>query len=101
MITIKQINYALAVAETLHFKKAAEKCFVSPSTLSNAITEMEAQLAIQIFERNNKNVIRTNSVINIVLTKMLFGKLSKLTNLQKKCYLGFHWSIILNHNYEM
>ena len=60
MITLKQINYAIAVAETLHFKKAAEKCFVSPSTLSNAITEMESQLGINIFERDNKKVIVTN-----------------------------------------
>ena len=60
MISIKQINYAIAVAETLHFKKAAEKCFVSPSTLSNAITEMESQLGLKIFERDNKKVIVTN-----------------------------------------
>ena len=59
MITLKQINYALAVADTLHFKRAADKCFVSPSTLSNAITEMEIQLGIQIFERDNKKVILT------------------------------------------
>ena len=60
MISIKQINYAIAVAETLHFKKAAEQCFVSPSTLSNAITEMENQLGLKIFERDNKKVIVTN-----------------------------------------
>ena len=60
MISIKQINYAIAVAETLHFKKAAEKCFVSPSTLSNAITEMESQLGLKIFERDNKKVIVTS-----------------------------------------
>ena len=59
MITLKQINYALAVADTLHFKRAADKCFVSPSTLSNAITEMETQLGIQVFERDNKKVILT------------------------------------------
>ena len=59
MITLKQINYALAVADTLHFKRAADKCFVSPSTLSNAITEMETQLGIQVFERDNKKVIVT------------------------------------------
>ena len=41
MITLKQMDYALAVAKHLHFKKAAEECFISPSTLSNAITEME------------------------------------------------------------
>ena len=34
MITLKQINYALSVQKNLHFKKAADECFVSPSTLS-------------------------------------------------------------------
>ena len=54
MISIKQLNYALAVAKRLHFKKAADDCFVSPSTLSNAITELENQIGFQIFERTNK-----------------------------------------------
>ena len=44
MITLKQITYSLAVQKTLHFKKAAELCFISPSNLSNAINEMELQL---------------------------------------------------------
>ena len=59
MITLRQINYALAVSQTLHFKKAAEQCYVSASTLSNAITEMERQLGIKVFERNNKKVFIT------------------------------------------
>ena len=60
MLTLKQIKYALAVEKNLHFKKAAEECFVSPSTLSNAITELESYLGIKIFERNNKKVILTS-----------------------------------------
>ena len=59
MITLKQLHYALAVEQTLHFKKAAEACFVSPSTLSNALTELEQQIGVQIFERDNKKVIVT------------------------------------------
>jgi LysR family hydrogen peroxide-inducible transcriptional activator len=43
----------------LHFKKAADDCYVSPSTLSNAITELENQIGFQIFERTNKKVIVT------------------------------------------
>jgi LysR family hydrogen peroxide-inducible transcriptional activator len=59
MISIKQLHYALAVARRLHFKKAANDCFVSPSTLSNAITELENQIGFQIFERTNKKVLVT------------------------------------------
>ena len=60
MITLKQIDYALAVSKTLHLKRAAEACFVSPSTLSNAITEMEKSLGFQVFERDNKKVFVTS-----------------------------------------
>jgi len=59
MISLKQINYALAVEKTLHFKKASELCNVSQSALSTAIAEMEKQLGIQVFERNNKKVLIT------------------------------------------
>ncbi len=60
MLTLKQIKYALAVEKNLHFKKAADECFISPSTLSNAITELESYLGVKIFERNNKKVILTS-----------------------------------------
>ena len=60
MITLKQLHYALAVEKTLHFKKAAEACNVSQSALSTAITELEKQLGVTIFERNNKQVLVTH-----------------------------------------
>lgn len=59
MLSLKQIDYALAVAKNLHFKKAADECFISPSTLSNAISDLEVQLEVKIFERSNKKVIVT------------------------------------------
>ena len=59
MISLKQLTYALAVQETRHFKQAAERCFVSQSTLSSAIAELETQLGVQLFERDNKKVLIT------------------------------------------
>jgi len=60
MISLKQLHYALAIEKTLHFKKAAEACNVSQSALSTAINELEKQLDVTIFERNNKQVLITN-----------------------------------------
>ncbi len=60
MISIKQLCYALALEKTLHFKKAADACNVSQSTLSTAINELEKQLGLMLFERNNKQVLVTN-----------------------------------------
>ena len=59
MISLRQITYVLAVAKTLHFKRAAELCSVSQSALSTAISEMEKQLGFQVFERDNKKVLIT------------------------------------------
>lgn len=59
MISFKQLSYALAAAETLHFKKAAEKCNISQSALSTALNQLEEQLGVQIFERDNKKVLIT------------------------------------------
>lgn len=59
MISLKQLNYALALNKTKHFKRAADACSVSQSTLSSAIAELESQLDLQIFERNSKTVFVT------------------------------------------
>jgi LysR family hydrogen peroxide-inducible transcriptional activator len=59
MISLRQIHYALAVEDTLHFRKAAEQCAISQSALSTALAEMEKQLGFQVFERDNKKVIVT------------------------------------------
>jgi LysR family hydrogen peroxide-inducible transcriptional activator len=59
MVTLKQLSYALAIEKHLHFKKAAEACSVSQSALSTALTELERQLGLQIFERDNKKVLVT------------------------------------------
>jgi LysR family hydrogen peroxide-inducible transcriptional activator len=60
MVSLKQLHYALAIEKTLHFKKAANACNVSQSALSTAINELEKQLGLSIFERNNKKVLVTS-----------------------------------------
>lgn len=59
MISFKQLSYALAVEKTLHFKKAAEASHISQSALSTALNELEKQLGLKIFERDNKKVLVT------------------------------------------
>lgn len=59
MLSLRQLSYALAVQQTLHFKKAAALCHISQSALSTALCELERDLGLQIFERNNKMVLIT------------------------------------------
>ncbi len=57
--SLRQLKYLVSVAEHRHFSKAAEACFVTQSTLSTAIRELERQLGVVIFERNRKSVLIT------------------------------------------
>ena len=58
---LRQYNYFLAVAKELHFKKAADKLFISQPGLSKQIKEMEESLGFKLFERNNRNVQLTKA----------------------------------------
>jgi len=55
-MNLKDLNYIIAVAETKHFGKAAERCFVSQPTLSGQIKKLEDSLGITIFERTKRSV---------------------------------------------
>lgn len=57
--TVKQLQYFLALTETEHFGRAAERCFVSQSAFSNAIKELESTLDTQLVDRTNRNVTIT------------------------------------------
>ena len=53
-MNIQQIQYVLAVAELKNFGKAADKCFITQSTLSTMIVRFEEELGITIFDRKTK-----------------------------------------------
>ena len=55
-MNLRDLKYIVAVAETHHFGRAAERCFVSQPTLSGQIRKLEEQLAVTIFERTNRRV---------------------------------------------
>ena len=57
--TLKQLQYFVALTETEHFGRAADRCFVSQSAFSNAIQELEANLGTQLVDRTNRNVTVT------------------------------------------
>lgn len=57
--TMKQLQYLSALAEHLHFGLAAEACFVTQSTLSAGIRELEDVLQAKVAERTNRSVIIT------------------------------------------
>ena len=57
--TLRQLRFLVAVADRRHFGQAAEDCFVSQSTLSAAIQELEETLGVTLFERTRRSVAPT------------------------------------------
>lgn len=56
---IRQLQYLLALSESLHFGHAAESVNVTQSTLSTGIKELESSLGVTLVERTNRSVAFT------------------------------------------
>lgn len=59
MPTLRQLEYLVAVAETLHFRRAAEKVHATQSTLSLQLKALEDRLDVQLIERSRTRVVMT------------------------------------------
>lgn len=56
---ITKLKLFSTLASSLHFGRAAASCYVSPSTLSRNIKQLEEDLGITLFERDNRSVALT------------------------------------------
>jgi LysR family hydrogen peroxide-inducible transcriptional activator len=66
--TIKQLQYLLALHEHGHFGRAADACFVSQSTLSTGLRDLEQLLGVVLVERT-KRAVRFTPLGNAVVEK--------------------------------
>lgn len=59
MPTLQQMRYLVAVANTLHFRRAAETVNVTQPTLSAQLKELELRLGVQLVERGRNRILLT------------------------------------------
>ncbi len=65
-MNIRDLEYLVALAEHLHFRKAAEACHVSQPTLSGQIRKLEDELGLMLMERTSRKVLFTQSGLLLV-----------------------------------
>lgn len=65
-IKLKDLRYLVAVADTGHFGKAAERCFVSQPTLSAQLKKLEEYLGVPLIERQPRGALLTPAGSEIV-----------------------------------
>lgn len=84
-MNIHQFQYILALAETRHFENAAEKCFITQSTLSTMISKFEDEVGIMVFDRKKKPVeLTSEGVIMIEQLKKISKEIEQLTEIAKE-----------------
>jgi LysR family transcriptional regulator, hydrogen peroxide-inducible genes activator len=66
--SLKQLQYLVSLQEHGHFGKAAEACFVTQSTLSAGIRELESLLGLMLVERTRR-VVRFTPLGNKMVDK--------------------------------
>lgn len=64
--TLRQLEYAVALADTLHFGKAAEQCHVAQPSLSAQLAQLEEAIGVRLFERDRRNVLITHQGAEVI-----------------------------------
>lgn len=65
-MNLRDLRYFVALADTKHFGKAAERCYVSQPTLSAQIKKLENYLGVQLIERQPRRVTLTETGARIL-----------------------------------
>lgn len=83
-MNLRDLRYFVALAETRHFGKAAERSFVSQPTLSAQIKKLENYLGVQLIERQPRQVTLTDTGAKILpLARSILAESDEIVSLAR------------------
>lgn len=98
-MTLTQIKNAVAVAEIKSINATAKSLFISQSSLSSSIKELEDELGVELFQRSNRGITLTEDgkefvsyARNVLLQYNLLEARFSPENKEK-----FHFGVTLHH----
>jgi LysR family hydrogen peroxide-inducible transcriptional activator len=84
-ISLRQLQYLVAVAETGSFRAAAEACHVAQPSLSAQVAQAEGALGIAVFERDRRGVIVTDAgAVFLVKARTVLAQSTDLMDLARE-----------------
>jgi len=79
LVTLRQLQYIVAVAEHKSFSKGAEACFAEQSTVSHQVKLVEERLGIHIFKKKTQPIEVTQDGLEVVRqAKSILEKVEEL-----------------------
>lgn len=88
---LRHLRYFMAVAEELHFARAAERLHIEQSPLSRAIKELEEELGVALFARTTRSTRLTRAgKLFLDHVPRVFAALQQARDSVKAAAIGFH-----------
>lgn len=91
-MTLTQLKYVIAIADTGSMNEAAKELFISQPSLSLALKELEKEIGIELFRRSNRGVVLTAEGLEFLgyarqvveQYRLMEGRYVEKTNVKKK-----------------
>ena len=84
MIELRHLRYFVTLAETLHFRRAAERLSIAQPALSQQIQQLEREIGVRLFERTQRRVALSEpGVVFLERARLILAEASEAVRLAR------------------